>query len=135
MSKRRVVVTGMGIISPVGNTVAEAWANIVAGKSGVGRITHFDVTNYPTKIAAEVKGFDPAQYITPKDIKKMDPFVHYGIASSVQALKDSGLEVTEANAARVGVAVGAGIGGLTNIEKAHTSIIENNNSPKRVSPF
>ena len=135
MSKRRVVVTGMGIISPVGNSLDEAWANIVAGKSGVGMVTHFDATNYPTRIAAEVKGFDPAQYITPKDIKKMDPFVHYGIAASVQALKDSGIEVTEANAARIGAAVGAGIGGLTNIEKAHSSIIENNNSPKRVSPF
>jgi len=134
VSKRRVVVTGMGIISPVGNSLDEAWANIVAGRSGVGMVTHFDVTNYPTKIAAEVKNFDPATYITPKDIKKMDPFVHYGIAASVQALKDSGLQVTEANAARIGAAVGAGIGGLTNIEKAHSTIIENH-SPKRVSPF
>jgi 3-oxoacyl-[acyl-carrier-protein] synthase II len=134
VSKRRVVITGMGIISPVGNSLDEAWANIVAGKSGVGMVTHFDVTNYPTRIAAEVKNFDPATYITPKDIKKMDPFVHYGIAASVQALKDSGIEVTEANAARIGAAVGAGIGGLTNIEKAHSTIIENH-SPKRVSPF
>ena len=134
MSKRRVVVTGMGIISPVGNSVAEAWGSILAGKSGVGMVTHFDVTNYPTKIAAEVKNFDPAQYIVPKDVKKMDPFVHYGIAASVQAFKDSGLEVTEANAARIGTAVGAGIGGLTNIEKAHASILEHH-SPKRVSPF
>ncbi|HEX7965063.1 MAG TPA: beta-ketoacyl-ACP synthase II [Gammaproteobacteria bacterium] len=134
MSKRRVVVTGMGIISPVGNSIEESWANILAGKSGVGQVTHFDVTNYPTKIAAEVKNFDPAQYITPKDIKKMDPFVHYGIAASVQAFKDSGIQVTPENAARIGVAVGAGIGGLTNIEKAHSSIIDNN-GPKRVSPF
>jgi 3-oxoacyl-[acyl-carrier-protein] synthase II len=124
----------MGIISPVGNSVEDSWANILAGKSGVGPVTHFDVTNYPTKIAAEVKNFDPAQYITPKDIKKMDPFVHYGIAASVQAFKDSGIEVTETNAARIGVAVGAGIGGLTGIEKAHTSILENH-GPKRVSPF
>ena len=135
MSKRRVVVTGMGIISPVGNTIEEAWASIVAGKSGVGPVTHFDVTNYPTKIAAEVKGFDAAAYIPPKDIKKMDPFVQYGMAASIQAFKDSGLQVTEANAARIGVAVGSGIGGLTNIEKAHSAILENNNSPKRVSPF
>ncbi|HSC47394.1 MAG TPA: beta-ketoacyl-ACP synthase II [Gammaproteobacteria bacterium] len=134
MSKRRVVVTGMGIISPVGNAVEEAWAAILAGKSGVGTITHFDATAYPTRIAAEVKNFDPAQYIAPKDIKKMDPFVHYGIAASIQALKDSGLEITPANAARVGAAVGAGIGGLTNIEKAHASILEHK-SPKRVSPF
>ncbi len=135
MSKRRVVVTGMGIISPVGNAVEEAWANIVAGKSGVGLVTHFDVASYPTKIAAEVKGFDPAAYIPPKDVKKMDPFVQYGMAASIQAFKDCGIQVTEANAARIGVAVGSGIGGLTNIEKAHASIIENNNSPKRVSPF
>jgi 3-oxoacyl-[acyl-carrier-protein] synthase II len=134
VSKRRVVVTGMGIISPVGNSIEESWANILAGKSGVGQVTHFDVTNYPTKIAAEVKNFDPTQYITPKDIKKMDPFVHYGIAASVQAFKDSGIQVTPENAARIGVAVGAGIGGLTNIEKAHSSIIDNH-GPKRVSPF
>jgi len=134
VSKRRVVVTGMGIISPVGNAVEEAWAAILAGKSGVGPITHFDAAAYPTRIAAEVKNFDPAQYIAPKDIKKMDPFVHYGIAASIQALKDSGLVITPANAARVGAAVGAGIGGLTNIEKAHASILEHK-SPKRVSPF
>src|ERR1041385_6730208 len=124
----------MGIISPVGNSVEESWVNILAGKSGVGPVTHFDVTNYPTKIAAEVKNFDPAQYITPKDIKKMDPFVHYGIAASVQAFKDSGIQMTPENAARIGVAVGAGIGGLTGIEKAHSSIIDNG-GPKRVSPF
>jgi len=134
VSKRRVVVTGMGIISPVGNSLEEAWTNILAGKSGVGPITHFDAANYPTRIAAEVKNFDVTQYITPKDVKKMDPFVHYGIAASVQAIKDSGLQVTEANAPRIGAAVGAGIGGLTNIEKAHATIIENG-TPKRVSPF
>ena len=134
MSKRRVVITGMGIISPVGNAVEEAWVNILAGKSGVGAITHFDATAYPTRIAAEVKNFDPAHYIAPKDIKKMDPFVHYGVAAAVQAIKDAGLEINESNAPRIGAAIGAGIGGLTNIEKAHTSIIENK-SPKRVSPF
>ena len=134
MSKRRVVVTGMGIISPVGNSVDEAWRAIVGGKSGVGPITHFDASNYATRIAAEVRNFDPAQYIEPKDIKKMDPFVHYGIAAGTQAIKDAGLEVTEANAARIGAAVGAGIGGLTNIEKAHASILENK-GPRRVSPF
>lgn len=134
MSKRRVVVTGLGIISPVGNSVEQAWQAIVAGKSGVGPITHFDVANYSTRIAAEVKGFDPAQYIEPKDIKKMDPFVHYGVAAGMQAFKDSGLKVDAANCARVGAAIGAGIGGLTNIEKAHASILENN-GPKRVSPF
>ncbi|MGA9853446.1 MAG: beta-ketoacyl-ACP synthase II [Gammaproteobacteria bacterium] len=134
MSKRRVVVTGLGIISPVGNAVEEAWSAIVAGKSGVGPITHFDAANYPTRIAAEVRNFDPAQYIEAKDIKKMDPFVHYGVAASMQAFKDSGIEVTAANASRIGAAIGAGIGGLTNIERAHASILENH-SPKRVSPF
>jgi 3-oxoacyl-[acyl-carrier-protein] synthase II len=134
VSKRRVVVTGLGIISPVGNSVEEAWRAILAGKSGVGSVTHFDASNYPTRIAAEVKGFDPAQYIEPKDIKKMDPFVHYGVAAGIQAIKDSGLEVSDANSARVGAAIGAGIGGLTNIERAHASILENK-SPKRVSPF
>ncbi|MDE2273207.1 MAG: beta-ketoacyl-ACP synthase II [Gammaproteobacteria bacterium] len=112
----------------------EAWRAIVGGKSGVGPITHFDASNYATRIAAEVRNFDPAQYIEPKDIKKMDPFVHYGIAAGTQAIKDAGLEVTEANAARIGAAVGAGIGGLTNIEKAHASILENK-GPRRVSPF
>ena len=134
MTKRRVVVTGLGIISPVGNAVEEAWQAVLAGKSGVGPITHFDASNYTTRIAAEVKNFDPAQYIEPKDIKKMDPFIHYGVAASMQAVKDSGLEVTEANAARIGAAVGAGIGGLTNIEKAHASILETG-GPRRVSPF
>ncbi|MGH8321338.1 MAG: beta-ketoacyl-ACP synthase II [Gammaproteobacteria bacterium] len=134
MSKRRVVVTGLGIISPVGNSVEEAWSAIVAGKNGVGPITQFDASNYPTRIAAEVKNFDPAQYIEPKDIKKMDPFVHYGVAASIQAIKDSGIEVTEANSSRIGAAIGAGIGGLTNIEKAHASILENK-GPRRVSPF
>src|SRR5882724_4350344 len=134
MSKRRIVKRGMRVNSPVVNSLDEAWANIIAGKSGVGTVTPSDATNYPTRIAAEAKSVDPATYITPKDIKKMDPFVQYGIAASVQALKDSGLQVTEANAARIGAAVGAGIGGLTNIEKAHTTIIENH-SPKRVSPF
>ena len=134
MSKRRVVVTGLGIISPVGNAVEEAWKAVVAGKSGVGPITQFDASNYPTRIAAEVKNFDPAHYIELKDIKKMDPFVHYGVAASIQAIKDSGLKVTEANSARIGAAIGAGIGGLTNIEKAHASILENG-GPRRVSPF
>lgn len=134
MSKRRVVVTGLGIISPVGNSAQDAWRAIVAGKSGIGPITHFDASNYPTRIAAEVKCFDAAQYIGPKDIKKMDPFVHYGVAAGQQAVQDAGIEINEANAARVGAAIGAGIGGLTHIEKAHASIIENH-GPRRVSPF
>ena len=103
MSKRRVVVTGMGIISPVGNDVATAWDNILKGASGIGPVTHFDATSYATRIAGQVRGFDPLQWMPPKDVKKMDPFIHYGIAAGTQALRDSGLEVTEANAPRIGV--------------------------------
>src|SRR5579871_2198710 len=133
MSKRRVVVTGMGIISPVGNDLATAWDNILKGVSGIGQVTHFDATNYATKIAGQVRDFDPAQWIAAKEIKKMDPFIHYGIAAGTQALRDSGLEVTEANAPRIGVAVAAGIGGLHTIE--HTSIELHEKGPRRVSPF
>src|SRR6185312_13541123 len=92
MSKRRVVVTGMGIVSPVGNDVATAWKNVVAGASGIGPITHFDASAFPTRIAGEVKDFDPAQFIPAKDIKKMDTFIHYGVAAGAEALRDSGLE-------------------------------------------
>ncbi|WNL47978.1 beta-ketoacyl-ACP synthase II [Dyella sp. BiH032] len=133
MSKRRVVVTGLGIISPVGNDIATAWDNVLKGVSGIGPVSHFDAAGYATRIAGEVRGFDPAQWIAPKDIKKMDPFIHYGIAAGTQALRDSGLEVTEANAPRVGVAVAAGIGGLHTIE--HTSIELHEKGPRRVSPF
>ncbi len=133
MSKRRVVVTGMGIISPVGNDIATAWGNIVAGNSGIGMVTHFDATAYATRIAGQVRDFDPAAYVPPKDVKRMDPFIHYGIAAGRQALADSGLEVTDANAGRIGVAVGAGIGGLATIEE--TSIELNERGPRKVSPF
>ena len=133
MNKRRVVVTGMGIISPVGNDVATAWRNVVAGNSGIGPITHFDASAFPTRIAGEVKGFDPAEYITPKDIKKMDTFIHYGVAAGTQALRDAGLEVTEDNAGRIGVAIGAGIGGIANIER--TSIAYHEGGPRKISPF
>ncbi len=133
MSKRRVVVTGMGMVSPVGNDVDTAWANITAGKSGIGDITHFDASDFPTRISGEVRGFDPEQYIPRKDIKKMDPFIHYGIAAGKQALADAGYEITEANAPRTGVAVGAGIGGLHTIER--TSIDYHERGPRRISPF
>jgi 3-oxoacyl-[acyl-carrier-protein] synthase II len=133
MSKRRVVVTGMGIVSPIGNDVATAWKNVVAGISGIGAITHFDAGVFPTRIAGEVKGFDPTEYVQPKDVKKMDTFIHYGVAAGTQALRDSGLEVTEANAARIGVAVGAGIGGIANIER--TSIAYHEGGPRKISPF
>jgi 3-oxoacyl-[acyl-carrier-protein] synthase II len=133
MSKRRVVITGLGIISPVGNDVATAWKNIREGVSGIGPITHFDATAFPTRIAGEVRDFDPANYIPAKDVKKMDPFIHYGIAASIQALNDSGLSTHEHDAERIGVAVGAGIGGIYTIEK--TAITYHEQGPRRISPF
>src|SRR5690625_4980316 len=133
MSKRRVVVTGLGMVSPVGNDVASAWANITAGKSGIGEITHFDASTFPTRISGEVRDFDAAQYVERKDLKKMDPFIHYGIAAGKQAMADAGFEVTDANADRIGVAVGAGIGGLHTIER--TSIQYHERGQRRISPF
>jgi len=133
MSKRRVVVTGMGIVSPVGNDLVSAWDNVLKGVSGIGEVTHFDATHYATRIAGQVKGFDPTQWVSPKDVKKMDHFIQYGIAAGTQALRDSGLEITEANAPRIGAAVGAGIGGLNTIED--TSIELHEKGPRRVSPF
>ena len=131
--KRRVVVTGLGIISPVGNDVPTAWANILAGKSGIGPITHFDASTFPTRIAGEIRDFDPAQFVAPKDVKKMDPFIHYGIAASVQALADAGLHPHEHDEERIGVAVGAGIGGIATIEK--TSITYHEHGQRKISPF
>ena len=133
MNKRRVVVTGLGLVSPVGNDVASAWANILAGRSGIGPVTHFDASTFPTRIAGEVRDFDPAQYIAPKDVKKMDPFIHYGIAASVQALADAGLQPHEHDEERIGVAVGAGIGGIGMIEK--TSITYHESGQRKISPF
>ncbi|MCP3427354.1 beta-ketoacyl-ACP synthase II [Opacimonas viscosa] len=133
MAKRRVVVTGLGCISPVGNDVDSTWANIKAGVSGIGEITYFDTTAYSTKIAGEIKDFDPTQYIDKKETKKMDRFIQLGIAAGMQALDDSGLEITDANAKRVGVAIGSGIGGLPLIEENHTKLV--NSGPRRVSPF
>jgi 3-oxoacyl-[acyl-carrier-protein] synthase II len=133
MSKRRVVVTGLGIVSPVGNDVASAWANITAGRSGIGPITNFDASTFPTRIAGEVRDFDPAQYVAAKDVKKMDPFIHYGIAASVQALADAGLQPHEHDEERIGVAVGAGIGGIATIER--TSITYHEHGQRKISPF
>lgn len=133
MSKRRVVVTGLGIMSPVGNDIPTAWRNVLEARSGVGPITRFDTTDYATRIAGEVRDFDPARWIPPKDVKKMDPFIHYGIAASLEALRDAGLEINDGNADRVGAALGAGIGGISGIEKTCAVISES--GPKRVSPF
>ncbi|HET9679644.1 MAG TPA: beta-ketoacyl-ACP synthase II [Gammaproteobacteria bacterium] len=134
MAKRRVVVTGLGIVSPVGNSVQQAWDNIVAGNSGIGPITHFDASNYPTRFAGEIKDFDIGDYLSPKDARRMDPFIHYGLAASIQAFRDSGLEVTDNNAARVGAMVGAGIGGIHSIENTSLAIAKHD-GPKKVSPF
>ena len=133
MSRRRVVVTGLGIISPIGNTVADAWSNALAGKSGIGRITRFDPSAVASQIAGEVKDFDVAAYLAPKEARRMDRFIHFGIAAGVQALKDSGLEVTDANAPRIGVNIGSGIGGLPMIEETHNDVLKG--GPRKISPF
>jgi 3-oxoacyl-[acyl-carrier-protein] synthase II len=132
--RRRVVVTGVGIISPVGNTVETAWANLLAGVSGITRITRFDPTNFAAQVAGEVKDFDVTQYISAKDARRMDTFIHYGMAAGIQALKDSGLEVTDANRERIGVNIGSGIGGLPMIEDTHSTYVEIG-GPRKISPF
>ena len=133
MTKRRVVITGLGMVSPVGLNVSDSWANVLAGKSGIAPLTHFDVSEYSVRFGGSVRDFDITDYITAKDAKKMDLFIHYGLAAGIQAIRDSGLEVTEENAERIGVAIGSGIGGLTGIEKGHNSILKV--GPRRISPF
>ncbi len=134
MSKRRVVVTGMGLISPVGNTVESAWQSLLAGQSGVGLIEHFDTTPFATRFAAMVKDFNGEDYnITRKDARKMDYFIQYGIAAGMQAIKDAGIEITEENAKRIGCAIGSGIGGLGLIEENHSALIQG--GPRKISPF
>jgi 3-oxoacyl-[acyl-carrier-protein] synthase II len=133
VSRRRVAVTGLGIVCPVGNTVEEAWSSVIAGKSGVGTITRFDATPFACRIAGEVKGFDATAYLPPKELRHMDAFMHYGLAAAIQAWKDSGLEVTPANAERIGVNIGSGIGGLPRIEETHLELTQR--GPRRISPF
>jgi 3-oxoacyl-[acyl-carrier-protein] synthase II len=134
MSKRRVVVTGLGMITPLGSSVKESWAGILESKSGIKPITSFDPSQFACRFAGTVSDFDPEHYgISTKDARKMDPFIQYGLAASVQAIADSGLEVTERNAHRMGVAVGSGIGGLYSIEKSHSALIES--GPRKISPF
>ncbi|EOX4457985.1 beta-ketoacyl-ACP synthase II [Vibrio antiquarius] len=133
MSKRRVVVTGMGMLSPVGNTVESSWKALLEGQSGIVNIEHFDATNFSTRFAGLVKDFDCTEYMSKKDARKMDLFIQYGIAAGIQALDNSGLQITEENAARVGVAIGSGIGGLDLIETGHTALVEK--GPRKVSPF
>ncbi len=132
-NRRRVVVTGLGCISPVGNTVAASWDALIAGKSGIATITKFDASAFSTHFAGEVKGFNIEEYIPGKEARHMDTFIHYGMAAGMQAMQDSGLEVSEANAERIGVLVGSGIGGLPMIEQTHAELT--NRGPRRISPF
>lgn len=133
MTKRRVVVTGLGMITPVGSDVDSTWENILAGKSGIAKTTLFDVSDFNTKIAGEVKDFDVEAYIPKKETKKMDRFIQLGIAAGKQALQDANIDVNDTNAHRIGVAIGSGIGGLPLIEENHTKMLKS--GPKRVSPF
>ena len=133
MSKRRVVITGLGIVSPVGNTVDKAWENILNGQSGINVLTNLDTEGQSVKFGGSVKDFDISDYLKPKDAKKMDPFIHYGMAAGIQAIEDSGIEVTEQNAERIGVAIGAGVGGLGTIEA--TADLYREKGAKRISPF
>ncbi len=134
MTKRRIVVTGLGIVSPVGSTVAKAWDNVLAGRSGIGPITHFDAAVYPTRIAGEVHDVNLDDYLSTKDARRMDPFVHYGMVASIQAVRDAGLEGFQGDPTRIGVMVGAGIGGLHSIEATTLNIAEHK-GPRRVTPF
>jgi 3-oxoacyl-[acyl-carrier-protein] synthase II len=131
--KRRVVVTGLGVISPVGNNVPSAWAALLAGKSGVGPITRFDASALHCRIAGEVKGFDVTSVMSAKEARRLDTFIHYGVAAATEALRDCGLEVTDANRDRIGCVIGSGIGGLPMIEENHSELLKR--GPRRVSPF
>ncbi|MGV8943258.1 beta-ketoacyl-ACP synthase II [Thermomonas sp.] len=133
MSKRRVVVTGMGMVSPLGNDLASSWDGIVNGRSGIGLVEGFDASTYPTRIAGEIRDFDVTQWVPPKDAKKMDPFIHYGVAASIMAMADARLEVTEANAERIGTILGSGIGGIWGIEE--TAIKLHQGGVRKISPF
>ena len=133
LNKRRVVITGLGMVSPVGLSVAESWKNVLAGKSGIAPLDHFDVTDYSVRFGGSIRGLDMTEYLKPKDIKKMDLFIHYGMAAGIQAFKDSGLEVTDENAWRIGVSIGSGIGGITGIEAGHNACLKG--GPRKVSPF
>ena len=133
MSKRRVVVTGLGIVSPVGNTINQSWDNILNGVSGINKLTNLETEGQAVKFGGSIKNFDISEYISPKDAKKMDVFIHYGMSAGIQAFQDSGIEVTDENAERIGVAIGAGIGGLGTIEK--TADLFREKGAKRISPF
>ncbi|MDJ0814082.1 MAG: beta-ketoacyl-ACP synthase II [Woeseiaceae bacterium] len=133
MKQRRVVITGMGIISPVGNRLDEAWTNVLEGNSGIQLVEDFDTSSFSTRIAGVVNNFDAADYMSPKDIRKTDPFIHYGIAASIDAIKHSGLEITAENGHTIGIAMGSGIGGIKYIEDNHNKFLAG--GPRKVSPF
>ena len=133
MTRRRVVVTGLGIVSPVGNTIEQAWQNLLAGRSGIGRITRFDASSFPVQIAGEVRDFDITQYLPAKDARRMDTFIHYGMAAGIEAIKDAGLEAHPANADRIGVSIGSGIGGLPMIEATKEEYAAS--GVRKISPF
>ena len=133
MAKRRVVITGLGIVSPVGTGIAQAWQNIVDGKPGITRITRFDPAQFACQVAGEVKEFDITQYLPAKDARRMDTFIHYGLVAGMEAFKDSGIEVNEQNAERIGVCIGSGIGGLPMIEDTHNDYLAS--GPRKISPF
>jgi len=133
LSRRRVVVTGLGIISPVGNGVPVAWKNILAGTSGITRITRFDASAFTSQIAGEVKGFDPAQVLSVKEARRFDTFIHYGLAAAIEAIKDSGLDFDREQREQVGVCIGSGIGGLPLIEETHKTVLAS--GPRKISPF
>ncbi|KEZ75319.1 3-oxoacyl-ACP synthase, partial [Pseudomonas syringae pv. syringae FF5] len=133
MSRRRVVVTGMGMLSPLGNDVPSSWQGILAGRSGIGLIEHTDLSAFTTRFGGSVKGFNVEEYLAPKEARRLDLFIQYGLAASFQAVRNAGLEVTDANRERIGVAMGSGIGGLTNIENSSRLLHEQ--GPGRISPF
>ena len=133
VSKRRVVVTGLGLVTPVGNTVDTTWKALLSGKSGIAPITKFDASEFTTRFSGSVKDFDVEQYLTKKDARKMDLFIQYGMAAGIQAIKDSGLDMSKENPGRVGTAIGAGMGGMWLIEQNHSALI--NGGPRKVSPF
>jgi 3-oxoacyl-[acyl-carrier-protein] synthase II len=133
LSRRRVVVTGLGIISPVGNTVPAAWKNILAGTSGITRITRFDASAFTAQIAGEVKGFDPAQHLSAKEARRFDTFIHYGLAAAIEAIQNSGLDFDREQREQVGVCIGSGIGGLPLIEETHKAVLAS--GPRKISPF
>ncbi len=133
MARKRIVVTGLGIISPVGNTVGQAWENVLAAKSGIGRITRFDPSELPVQIAGEVRDFDVATYLSPKEARRFDTFIHYGIAAAMDAIRDAGLAATPETAERIGVCIGSGIGGLPMIEETHNAMLAG--GARKVSPF